>query len=113
MSEKEYKVRIYKVNGELGWTVQADTVQEANLLKTELLQLEKETTPPADPFISSLPTEEKKKVAAAVSGDTTCPKCNGPMWDNRKDKRNPKAPDYKCKDNDCKDDKGYVTGLWR
>src|SRR5947209_15439656 len=31
----------------------------------------------------------------------TCPKCQGPMWDNREGKRNPKAPDFKCKDREC------------
>jgi hypothetical protein len=31
----------------------------------------------------------------------TCPKCEGPMWDNRATKRNPKAPDFKCRDRDC------------
>jgi hypothetical protein len=30
-----------------------------------------------------------------------CPKCGGPMWDNRQTKRNPKAPDFKCKDRTC------------
>ena len=30
-----------------------------------------------------------------------CPICNGPMWDNRGKKRNPKAPDFKCKDKAC------------
>jgi hypothetical protein len=30
-----------------------------------------------------------------------CPKCQGPMWDNREGKRNPKAPDFKCKDRNC------------
>lgn len=30
-----------------------------------------------------------------------CPKCQGPMWDNREGKRNPKAPDFKCKDRSC------------
>lgn len=30
-----------------------------------------------------------------------CPKCEGPMWDNRATKRNPKAPDFKCKDASC------------
>lgn len=31
-----------------------------------------------------------------------CPKCGGPVYDNRHDKKNPKAPDFKCKDrNDC------------
>lgn len=27
-----------------------------------------------------------------------CPRCNGPTWDNRETKKNPKAPDYKCKE---------------
>jgi hypothetical protein len=27
-----------------------------------------------------------------------CPKCGGPMWDNRQTKKSPKQPDYKCKD---------------
>ena len=39
------------------------------------------------------------------SADSTavpnCPKCQGPMWDNRVGKRNPKAPDFKCKDREC------------
>ncbi|MGN6206015.1 hypothetical protein [Humibacter sp.] len=30
-----------------------------------------------------------------------CPKCQGPMWDNRETKKNPKAPDYKCRDKAC------------
>ena len=30
-----------------------------------------------------------------------CPKCDGPMWDNRDRKRNPKAPDFKCKNKAC------------
>jgi hypothetical protein len=30
-----------------------------------------------------------------------CPKCDGEMWDNRIGKRNPKAPDWKCKDKAC------------
>jgi Rad52/22 family double-strand break repair protein len=30
-----------------------------------------------------------------------CPKCTGRMWDNRVSKRNPKAPDYKCRDRSC------------
>lgn len=36
--------------------------------------------------------------AAAPAGDTpACPKCGGGMFDNREGKRNPKAPDFKCK----------------
>lgn len=30
-----------------------------------------------------------------------CPVCDGPMWDNRVDKKNPKGPDLKCKDKTC------------
>lgn len=30
-----------------------------------------------------------------------CPKCGGRMWDNRIGKRNPKAPDFKCRDRGC------------
>lgn len=30
-----------------------------------------------------------------------CPDCGGPMWDNRGSKKNPKQPDFKCKDGDC------------
>jgi hypothetical protein len=31
----------------------------------------------------------------------SCPKCGGRMWDNRLTKRNPKAPDYKCRNRSC------------
>ena len=38
----------------------------------------------------------------ATGGDVpACPKCSGDMWDNRVGKRNPKAPDFKCKDKSC------------
>ena len=37
----------------------------------------------------------------AASPIPECPKCQGPMWDNRVGKRNPKAPDFKCKDREC------------
>lgn len=40
-----------------------------------------------------------------AAGERACPKCGGSMFDNRstpeKPKRNPKAPDHKCKDRDC------------
>ena len=31
----------------------------------------------------------------------SCPKCGGAMWDNRASKRNPRAPDFKCRDKGC------------
>ncbi len=36
-----------------------------------------------------------------ASQEPLCPRCQGPMWDNRESKRNPKAPDFKCKDRNC------------
>jgi hypothetical protein len=33
--------------------------------------------------------------------EETCPKCGGRMWDNRLTKRNPRAPDYRCRDRFC------------
>lgn len=30
-----------------------------------------------------------------------CPKCGGPMWDNRETKRNAKAPDFRCRNREC------------
>jgi hypothetical protein len=55
-------------------------------------------TPP-----SSAPTSGEDEPAPATTDDTSpnCPKCGGRVWDNRLTKRNPKAPDYKCRDKAC------------
>lgn len=34
------------------------------------------------------------------------------MYDNRDSKKNPKSPDFRCKDKSCLDDKGFATALW-
>ena len=36
-----------------------------------------------------------------ASDEPSCPKCGGRMWDNRLSKRNPKAPDFKCRTRSC------------
>lgn len=36
-----------------------------------------------------------------MSETMSCPKCGGNTWDNRATKRNPKMPDYKCRDKNC------------
>lgn len=41
-----------------------------------------------------------RKDARALD-EETCPKCGGRMWDNRLTKRNPRAPDFKCRDRSC------------
>lgn len=46
-------------------------------------------------------TTGRAEQAAPLTGAPTCPKCAGRMWDNRATKRNPKAPDFKCRDRRC------------
>src|SRR5258707_13462316 len=36
-----------------------------------------------------------------VADAPSCPRCGGEMWDNRESKRNPRAPDFKCKNRTC------------
>jgi hypothetical protein len=51
-----------------------------------------------------LPSARTAKTATTTLTDVdavSCPKCGGRMWDNRLTKRNPKAPDYKCRDRSC------------
>lgn len=50
------------------------------------------------------PVVTPSKVAAEVVIDVAtvrCPKCGGALWDNREGKRNPKAPDFKCRTRTC------------
>ena len=46
----------------------------------------------------SQPPAERPKYGPDVPN---CEKCGGAMWDNRIDKKNPKGPDFKCKDKAC------------
>jgi len=55
---------------------------------------------------AELPVSEESGNVAVATGplaldEQSCPKCGGRMWDNRLTKRNPKAPDYKCRDRSC------------
>jgi hypothetical protein len=47
------------------------------------------------------PTPASPAPQAAQGDDVPCPKCGGKTWDNRATKRNPKAPDFKCRDKSC------------
>jgi hypothetical protein len=50
------------------------------------------------------PVAEEAMRSPAISraiDEPSCPKCGGRMWDNRVSKRNPKAPDYKCRSRSC------------
>jgi len=49
--------------------------------------------------VSDVPAEVE--ATAEPVSTPSCPKCGGRVWDNRLSKRNPKAPDYKCRDRSC------------
>jgi hypothetical protein len=63
------------------------------------------TSEPVNDAPAAVPqaTEENAPVNAGplATDEQSCPKCGGRMWDNRLTKRNPKAPDYKCRDRSC------------
>lgn len=59
------------------------------------------STPDADYHTHEDLEPESKQVSKSSTASEKCPKCQGAMWDNRESKRNPKAPDYKCKDRSC------------
>jgi hypothetical protein len=51
--------------------------------------------------VSEEPARPSSANGALTSDEPSCPTCGGRMWDNRLTKRNPKAPDYKCRDRSC------------
>jgi hypothetical protein len=61
--------------------------------------------PPAELTVSAPSVDSDNESVAATgplaSDEPSCPKCGGRMWDNRITKRNPKAPDYKCRSRSC------------
>jgi hypothetical protein len=50
--------------------------------------------PPRDATQTAVPQAAN---APTADGMPVCPICGGPMWDDRLTKRNPKAPDFKCR----------------
>jgi len=65
----------------------------------------------ASPVPSSIPRGQPGDALAATDM-TDCPKCGGPMWDNRLGKTNPKSPDLKCKDKAGCDEAIWLSS-WR
>jgi hypothetical protein len=61
----------------------------------------KASTDSAQLSLPTTPTLSIERGAADQPDVPACPMCNGRMWDNRVGKRNPKAPDFKCRDRRC------------
>lgn len=58
---------------------------------------------PQPPTVAAAPTTTAGRGAPAAgprvdaNGMPLCPICGGAMWDDRESKRNPRAPDFKCR----------------
>ena len=59
------------------------------------------SAPPAALVEAAERVQTRMGGTAEFHRSTDCPKCGGPMWDNREKKTNPKAPDFKCRDKGC------------
>lgn len=52
-------------------------------------------------------------MAGKIALGIPCEVCGTDQWyDNRQDKKHPKAPDYKCSGTGCKEESGYPVGRW-
>ena len=61
-----------------------------------------EATPASTPAESgNAPVAQANRPPGRQLDEESCPKCGGRMWDNRLTKRNPRAPDFKCRDRSC------------
>lgn len=58
---------------------------------------------PVDPLtdVRAIDLETPVATGPLATNEPSCPKCGGRMWDNRLSKRNPKAPDFKCRSRSC------------
>lgn len=58
-------------------------------------------------------TAELAQQLSADPSKAQCPACNQRgFWDNRENKKNPKSPDYKCKNKNCDVGNGYGFGVY-
>lgn len=80
----------------------AEWVKKANRLSAseggEARSQNQSASVSATPPSSALPNAQ---TATGDASDPSCPKCGGRMWDNRLTKKNPKAPDYACRQRSC------------
>ena len=63
-----------------------------------------------NPELADAEAREPDAATEPAEPEARCPICKGPMWDNREGKKNPKAPDFKCRDRGC--DGVYWPGEW-
>jgi hypothetical protein len=58
-------------------------------------------TAPEAPQQGAPASAAARTAPVSVENEPLCPKCEGRMWNNTLTKRNPRAPDFKCRDRSC------------
>lgn len=103
----EYEQNWVQMDGDGKYAKPAEDPQDAyerRMARKGVAPARSEAPAPREQPASAEPAEQFKTEGGAPSpfkSSPPCPKCGGKMWDNRKDKRNPKAPDFKCRDRSC------------
>lgn len=97
--------RRYAIACMLGIITEED--DDGNAARADVASEKPQATAPRAPTPPPAKRESLPSLPAAE-----CPRCGGAMWDNRVNKKNPKAPDYKCKDATCIDERGYVSSFF-
>jgi hypothetical protein len=78
-----------------------EDVKETAVNEAVLMHDSEESNTESDRPAPARQVTKSADLAALLPDSPACPKCGGKMWDNRLSKRNPKAPDYKCRDRSC------------
>lgn len=73
------------------------TPQQATQNVTQAFPGAQAVAPPPRQPVPPAPTPQSGYAAPV---EVPCGICGGPTWDNRENKRNPRGPDFKCKDRD-------------
>jgi hypothetical protein len=94
---------LYWLDGEV-WTPCSRALPQpgqATLAALDMAPVPTRAREAVDRSVARQETKASEQPQVAASGEPACPKCSGRMWDNRVGKRNPKAPDFKCRDKSC------------
>lgn len=98
-------------------TAPAPTMQQAVQNVGQAFPGTQAATPPP-PARQPVPPAPTPQSGYAAPVEVPCGICGGQTWDNRENKRNPRGPDFKCKDRDAcgaaawLDEDGLI-GEWR
>lgn len=87
--------RRYTYSSTIGLATEDDDGHAVSEAVSMRQAVERGSAPPAPVRQEAQPRPQSSNI------EPRCPTCGGECWDNRFNKKNPKAPDWKCKDREC------------